>query len=50
MIDLFDKCANPRIEEYRAADAVGLIPFFTEMASESGPVVIHDDRPVIMLR
>src|SRR5207302_4962863 len=49
MIDLFDKCANPRIEEYRAADALGLIPFFTEMASESGPVVIHDDKPVIML-
>jgi 8-amino-7-oxononanoate synthase len=49
MIDLFDKCANPRVEEYRAADALGLVPFFTEMASESGPVVIHDDRPVIML-
>ena len=28
--DVFDKCANPRIEEYRAAQAIGLVPFFQE--------------------
>src|SRR5437588_1326474 len=49
MTDLFDKCANPRVEEYRAALSIGLVPFFTEMASESGPTVLHDGRPVIML-
>ena len=47
--DVFDKCANPRIEEYRAAQAIGLVPFFQEMGSVSGPVVLHEGRPVIML-
>ena len=49
MADLFAKCANPRVEEYRAADAVGLVPYFVEMGSESGPVVLLDGRPVVML-
>ncbi len=48
-VDLFDKCDSPRLMEYRAADAMGLLPYYREMASQSGPVVIHEDRPVIML-
>jgi 8-amino-7-oxononanoate synthase len=49
MTDIFQKCANPRVEEYRAADAVGLVPYFLEMGSESGPVVVQDGRSVVML-
>ncbi|MGH9104023.1 MAG: aminotransferase class I/II-fold pyridoxal phosphate-dependent enzyme [Acidimicrobiales bacterium] len=49
MTDLFDKCDSPRVEEYRAAEAVGLAPFFRLMASQSGPVVVHEGREVIML-
>ncbi len=48
-VDLFDKCDSPRLLEYRTADAMGLNPYYREMASQSGPVVMHDDRPVIML-
>ncbi|HKN38715.1 MAG TPA: aminotransferase class I/II-fold pyridoxal phosphate-dependent enzyme, partial [Acidimicrobiia bacterium] len=47
--DVFGKCANPRIEEYRAAEEAGLVPFFKEMGSASGPVVLHEGKPVIML-
>ncbi|HEX3425651.1 MAG TPA: aminotransferase class I/II-fold pyridoxal phosphate-dependent enzyme [Acidimicrobiales bacterium] len=48
-VDLFDKCDAPRLMEYRAADAMGLNPYYREMASQSGPVVMHEDKPVIML-
>ncbi|HMC52295.1 MAG TPA: hypothetical protein VKI64_05995, partial [Acidimicrobiales bacterium] len=47
--DLFDKCSSVRLDEYRAAEAVGLLPYFREMASQAGPVVVHEGRPVIML-
>jgi len=48
-VDLFDKCDSPRLLEYRAAEQMGLLPYYREMASQSGPVVVHDGRPVIML-
>ena len=48
-VDLFDKCDAPRLMEYRAAEQMGLLPYYREMASQSGPVVVHDNRPVIML-
>ena len=48
-VDLFDKCDSPRLLEYRAAEQMGLLPYYREMASQSGPVVMHEDRPVIML-
>ncbi len=32
-MDLFAKCHNSRLEEYRAAQAVGLTPFFCELDS-----------------
>ncbi|MGI8777887.1 MAG: aminotransferase class I/II-fold pyridoxal phosphate-dependent enzyme [Acidimicrobiales bacterium] len=47
--DLFAKCDSPRVQEYRMAEALGLLPYFREMDSESGPVVDHDGRQVIML-
>jgi 8-amino-7-oxononanoate synthase len=48
-IDVFDKANSPRLEEYRAAEQLGLLPFYREMASQAGPVVEHDGQPVIML-
>ena len=47
--DLFDKCDSPRLVEYRMAEQLGMLPYYREMASQSGPVVLHEDRPVIML-
>jgi len=47
--DIFAKCSNPRKDLYLEAVAAGHAPFFKEMASESGPTVIHEGRPVIML-
>ncbi|MBV8305481.1 MAG: aminotransferase class I/II-fold pyridoxal phosphate-dependent enzyme, partial [Acidimicrobiia bacterium] len=47
--DIFAKCSNPRKDLYLDAVAAGFGPFFKEMASESGPTVIHAGRRVIML-
>ncbi|MDQ6726638.1 MAG: pyridoxal phosphate-dependent aminotransferase family protein [Actinomycetota bacterium] len=47
--DLFAKCSSRRVEEYRLARSVGLLPYFQEMASASGPVVTLDGHDVIML-
>jgi 8-amino-7-oxononanoate synthase len=47
--DLFAKCASPRLDEYRAAEQLGLLPYYREMASQSGPVVTHEGKSVIML-
>src|SRR5437016_11657079 len=47
--DIFSKCSNPRKDQYVDAVAAGIAPYFKEMASESGPTVEHEGRPVIML-
>jgi 8-amino-7-oxononanoate synthase len=47
--DVFGKCQSPRVDEYRAAEQQGLLPYYVEMASQSGPVVEHDGHQVIML-
>jgi 8-amino-7-oxononanoate synthase len=47
--DLFAKTASPRVEEYRAAEALGVLPYFREIESQSGPVVEFEGSPVIML-
>ena len=47
--DVFSKCHSARVDDYRAAEQIGLLPYYREMASQSGPVVEHDGRPVIML-
>jgi 8-amino-7-oxononanoate synthase len=48
-VDVFAKCRSPRLDEYRAAEELGILPFYREMGSQSGPVVEHDGKPVIML-
>jgi 8-amino-7-oxononanoate synthase len=47
--DIFSKCSNPRKDQYVDAVAAGISPYFKEMGSESGPTVVHEGRPVIML-
>jgi 8-amino-7-oxononanoate synthase len=47
--DLFAKCASPRVEEYKAAEALGVLPYFREIATQSGPVVEFEGNQVIML-
>jgi 8-amino-7-oxononanoate synthase len=47
--DLFAKCASERVQQYRLARSMGILPFFRELASECGPVARHDGRHLIML-
>jgi 8-amino-7-oxononanoate synthase len=47
--DIFAKCSNPRKEQYLDAVEAGVVPYFKEMSSESGPTVIHEGRPILML-
>jgi 8-amino-7-oxononanoate synthase len=47
--DVFGKCVSPRLDAYRAAEQLGLLPYYREMASQSAPVVTHEGKPVIML-
>jgi len=47
--DIFAKCSNPRKDQYTAAVEAGIVPYFQEFATESGPTVVHDGRSVIML-
>ena len=47
--DVFEKCGSARLEEYEAADALGLLPFFRTVASESGPRARIDGDEVVML-
>jgi 8-amino-7-oxononanoate synthase len=47
--DLFDKCGSARLDEYEAAEALGVLPFFRTVASESGPRARVDGRDVVML-
>lgn len=46
-MDLFDKCA--RLTKPREAELGGFYPFFTPISSPSGPEVIIDGRPMVML-
>jgi 8-amino-7-oxononanoate synthase len=47
--DIFAKIADPRLEEYRLAESLGLIPFYRELEGEIGPRSVFRGRPVIML-
>ena len=47
--DLFAKCDSPRVQEYRTAGEMGVLPYFREMASQPGPVVVHAGKEVVML-
>ena len=48
-VDLFDKCGDARLEEYQAAEELGLLPFFRTVGTETGPLAEVDGRKVIML-
>ncbi|MGH9105487.1 MAG: aminotransferase class I/II-fold pyridoxal phosphate-dependent enzyme [Acidimicrobiales bacterium] len=47
--DVFAKCLTPRLEEYRAADQLGLNPFYRELSSEIGPTITYGGAEVVML-
>jgi 8-amino-7-oxononanoate synthase len=47
--DIFAKIADPRLEEYRLAESLDLIPFYRELEGEIGPRSVFRGRPVIML-
>jgi 8-amino-7-oxononanoate synthase len=48
-VDLFDKCGEARLDEYVAAEQLGLLPFFRTVGTETGPLAEVDGRKVIML-
>jgi 8-amino-7-oxononanoate synthase len=47
--DVFAKIDDPRLEEYRFAESLGLIPFYRELDGEIGPTVTFAGRRVVML-
>jgi 8-amino-7-oxononanoate synthase len=47
--DIFSKVADSRVEEYRFAESLGLVPFYRELDGEIGPTVIFEGRQVVML-
>jgi 8-amino-7-oxononanoate synthase len=49
LADIFAKCASPKLDEYRAAEAFELNPFYRELSSEIGPTVLYRGAEVIML-
>ena len=48
--DVFAKCAkNPDVERYRAAEALGLNPFYRELTGEIGATIVYNGAEVVML-
>lgn len=47
--DVFAKVADPRLEEWRFAESLGMLPFYRELEGEIGPRSTFGDRPVVML-
>ncbi len=47
--DLFAKLADPRLEQYRLAESLGLMPFYRQIDGEIGSTVHFDGREMIML-
>jgi 8-amino-7-oxononanoate synthase len=48
-VDVFAKVADGRIEQWRLAESLGLLPFFRELSGEVGPRMLFDGKPVVML-
>jgi len=48
-VDVFAKTADPRLEEWRSAEAMGLLPFYRAVEGEVGPRSVFEGRPVVML-
>ncbi len=47
--DVFAKVDDPRLEEWRFAEALDLIPFYRELDGEVGPTSRFQGRPMVML-
>lgn len=47
--DIYAKLADPRLEEWRRAESIGLLPFYRELEGEVGPRSSFAGRPVVML-
>jgi 8-amino-7-oxononanoate synthase len=47
--DIFAKVDDPRLEEYRLAESLDLMPFYRELDGEIGPTVSFRGRHVVML-
>lgn len=47
--DVFAKVDDPRLEEWRFAASLDLIPFYRELDGEVGPISTFRGRPVVML-
>lgn len=48
--DLFGKCTGSlEVERYRAAEGLGINPFYRELSGEIGPTVFYEGAEVIML-
>jgi 8-amino-7-oxononanoate synthase len=47
--DIFAKVDDPRLEEYRLAESLDLMPFYRELDGEIGPTVSFRGRQVVML-
>ncbi len=47
--DVFAKVDDPRLDEYRLAESLDLIPFYHELEGEIGPTVSFRGRQVVML-
>jgi 8-amino-7-oxononanoate synthase len=47
--DIFDKTADPRLEEWRYAESLDLIPFYRELQGEVGPRSTFEGQVVVML-
>jgi 8-amino-7-oxononanoate synthase len=47
--DVFSKLADPRLDEYRLAESLDLIPFYRELEGEIGPTIMFRGRQVVML-
>ncbi|MBV9660709.1 MAG: pyridoxal phosphate-dependent aminotransferase family protein [Acidimicrobiales bacterium] len=48
-LDLFDKVADPRLDVWRYAESLDLIPFYRELEGEVGPRSSFQGREVVML-
>lgn len=47
--DLFAKLADPRLEAYRAAEAMGMMPFYREIDTQIGTTISFQGREMVML-
>jgi 8-amino-7-oxononanoate synthase len=47
--DVFAKIADPRLDEWRAAESLDLLPYYHELDGEVGPTSSFRGRPVVML-